>query len=234
MSEQPATQALQFDRADFGANQVQAVVCASCRQPITQSYYDAGGRILCSACRENMERAADAWGGTRFGKAAIAGFLAAIAGAVLWWGVREVTGYEVGLVSIAIGIGVGRAVRWGSANRGGRAYQLLAVFLTYAAVAGNYMPDVIKGFQERSTAEEKAAAAAPQQSEKKDEPLTAGQAAIGILAIFAIAAAAPFLGGASNIIGIAIIAFGLWEAWKVNRRIDVEITGPFSVTPANG
>jgi len=35
------------------------------------------------------------------------------------------------------------------------------------------------------------------------------------------------------IIGLAIIAFGLWEAWKVNRRMDVEITGPFSVTPVN-
>jgi len=57
--------------------------------------------------------------------------------------------------------------------------------------------------------------------------------AIGFLAIFAIAAAASFLAGASNIIGLAIIAFGLWEAWKVNRRMDVEITGPFSVTPVN-
>ena len=231
MTEQPATEALQFDRADFGANQ-QAIVCTSCRQTITQSYYDAGGKILCSYCRERMEQAADSWGGTRLAKAAVAGLLAAIAGAILWWGVREVTGYEVGLISIAIGIGVGRAVRWGSANRGGRAYQLLAVFLTYAAVAGNYMPDVIKGFQEKA-AEEKAASVAKHEPEKKAEPVSASDMAIGFLAIFAIAAAAPFLQGAENIIGLAIIAFGLWEAWKVNRRMDVEITGPYSVTPVN-
>jgi len=232
MSEQPATAALQFDRAEFGDNQ-QAIVCAMCKQDVTQSYYDAGGQIVCSHCRERMAQAADSWSGTRFGKATLAGLLAAIAGAILWWGVRELTGYEVGLVSIAIGIGVGRAVRWGSGNRGGRAYQLLAVFLTYAAVAGNYMPDVVKGFQEQA-AQEKTTTAAKQEPAAKAEPVTVSQMALGFLAIFALAAAAPFFAGASNIIGLAIIAFGLWEAWKVNRRIALEFTGPFSVTPVNG
>jgi len=196
-------------------------------------HHDAGGRILCSACRENLERAADSWGGTRFAKAAIAGLVAAIAGAILWWGVRELTGYEVGLVSIAIGIGVGRAVRWGSMNRGGLAYQLLAVFLTYAAVAGNDMPDVIQGIRENSK-NETPAASAQKDAGKKEEPISAGNMILGLLAIFALAAAAPFLAGASNIIGLAIIAFGLWEAWKINRRVDLQITGPYSVTPVNG
>jgi hypothetical protein len=232
MSEQPVTEALQFDRADFGANQ-QAIVCTMCKQAISQSYYDAGGHIICSHCRERMEQAADSWGGTRLAKAAVAGLLAAIAGAILWWGVRELTGYEVGLVSIVIGIGVGRAVRWGSGHRGGRAYQLLAVFLTYAAVAGNYMPDVIKGFQEKS-AQETTTTAAKQEPATKPEPVSVSQMALGFLAIFALAAAAPFFGGGSNILGLAIIAFGLWEAWKVNRRIALEITGPYSVTPVNG
>lgn len=224
---------LQFDRADFGANQVQAIVCTSCRQPISQSYYDAGGRILCSGCREQLQHADDAWAGTRFAKAFFAGLGAAIAGAILWWGVREITDMEIGLVSIAIGFGVGKAVRWGTGNRGGRAYQFLAVFLTYAAVAGNYTPDVVKAIREQ-VKDEKPAAAASKDAGKKDEPITAGQAAVGLLAIFAIAAAAPFMAGASNIIGLAIIAFGLWEAWKINRRVALEISGPYSVTPAYG
>ena len=29
-----------------------------------------------------------------------------------------------------------------------------------------------------------------------------------------------------------IIAFGLWEAWKFNKRIDAQISGPYTVTPA--
>ena len=28
----------------------------------------------------------------------------------------------------------------------------------------------------------------------------------------------PFLAGAENIIGLLIIAFALWEAWKFNAR----------------
>ena len=224
---------LQFERADFGANQVQAIVCTSCRQPISQSYYDAGGRILCSACREKLEQANDAWGGTRFAKAFFAGLGAAIGGAIVWWGVREITDMEIGLVSIAIGFAVGKAVRWGSGNRGGRGYQFLALFLTYAAVAGNYTPDVIKAIQENAK-DEKPAVTASKDAGKKDEPINFGQAALGLLAIFAIAAAAPFMAGASNIIGLAIIAFGLWEAWKINRRVALNITGPFTVTPTYG
>lgn len=221
---------LQFDRADFGAEQVQAIVCTSCKQPITQSYYDAGGHILCSACREKIDQAGDAWVGTRFARAFFAGLGAAIAGAVLWWGVRAITDMEIGLVSIAIGYGVGKAVRWGTGNRGGRAYQVLAVFLTYAAVAGNYTPDVIKAFRDS----DKPAATAQKTAAQKEEPAGAGEIALGFLVIFAIAAAAPFLAGASNIIGLAIIAFGLWEAWKINRRAALNITGPYSVTPTYG
>src|SRR5205814_71234 len=88
-------------------------------------------------------------GAFRMGRAIVAGFVAAIAGALLWWGVRKITGYEVGLISIAIGVGVGKAVRWGSRSRGGWAYQLLAILLTYGAVAGNYMPDAYQAIREQ-------------------------------------------------------------------------------------
>jgi hypothetical protein len=49
--------------------------------------------------------------------------------------------------------------------------------------------------------------------------------AIGFLLAFAMAA--PFLGGFENIIGILIIGFALWEAWKINRRVPLQIEGPF-------
>jgi hypothetical protein len=63
--------------------------------------------------------------------------------------------------------------------------------------------------------------------------VSAGQAvlALGLVSVFIVALAfvAPFLGGFENIIGIAIIAFGLWEAYKINRRAAAEINGPWSV-----
>lgn len=45
--------------------------------------------------------------------------------------------------------------------------------------------------------------------------------------IFIIAMAAPFLAGFDNIIGLIIIAIGLYEAWKMNKRTDIRISGPF-------
>jgi hypothetical protein len=37
---------------------------------------------------------------------------------------------------------------------------------------------------------------------------------------------APFLSGASNIIGIALIGIALYEAWKFNRSVPLVIDGP--------
>ena len=48
--------------------------------------------------------------------------------------------------------------------------------------------------------------------------------------VLGLAFAAPFLGGTSNIMGILIIGIGLYEAWKINRR--VPLSGPFRFGPA--
>ncbi len=47
------------------------------------------------------------------------------------------------------------------------------------------------------------------------------------LRLFAFALAAPVLGGFQNILGMIIIGIALWQAWKMNRRVDVTFTGPF-------
>src|SRR5581483_7939348 len=51
------------------------------------------------------------------------------------------------------------------------------------------------------------------------ETAGAGAVALAFLVIFGIAFAAPFLAGASNFMGILIIGFALYEAWKINRRV---------------
>jgi hypothetical protein len=231
---------LQFDRVEPTTNA--SSVCSLCKKQIVQSYYEANGQLICGDCRETISEGAASSRAVRFGRAFVAGLGVAILGAVLWWGVRKLTGYEIGIISIAIGVGVGRAVRWGSHNRGGWAYQLLAILLTYAAVAGNYMPDV---FEELSKTEEKQTAAAtttaPAAENSKTvattpaaaskESISAGGFLLALVIVFFIAAASPIVSGANNIIGILIIAFGLYEAWKINRRVDLTITGPFSAAP---
>src|SRR5439155_26102796 len=84
--------------------------------------------------------------GGRVLKAAGLGLLAAIGGSVLYYAVAAITGYELAIVAIAVGFMVGKAVRRGSGNRGGRAYQVLAIVLTYFAIVSTYIPLAVKEF----------------------------------------------------------------------------------------
>lgn len=67
-----------------------------------------------------------------------------------------------------------------------------------------------------------------------------GLGAVALAAVFllALAFAAPFLGGLENIMGLIIIAIGLYEAWKINRAAPLVITGPYRLAstapPARG
>jgi hypothetical protein len=56
--------------------------------------------------------------------------------------------------------------------------------------------------------------------------------ALGIAVLLAFLYLAPFLAGLENVIGILIIGFAVWEAWRINRRVKVAIEGPFEVKPS--
>jgi hypothetical protein len=203
-------QSLQFERAEYAQPVAAQVVCAACNKPVIQSYYEIGGAIICSTCREARDHAMEGFGGGRFVRALGAGAGVGIAGSLVWFGVAKLLDMELALISIAIGYGVGKAVSWGSRGRGGWLYQALAMILTYSSISGaNYL--LILNY-----------------ISNKSIPLTLPI----LLRAIPLAFEAPFLQGAENIIGILIIAFGLWEAWKFNKRVDAAITGPYTVTPA--
>jgi hypothetical protein len=223
------------------------MVCTQCKRAITTSYYLAGDSALCGLCRNDLGRAlASGSSLSRFARALGAGTLAAFLGFLLYYGIAALTGYEFGLIAIVVGFAVGSAVRWGSTGRGGWKYQVLAVGLTYLAIVGTYIPPIVEAIQT-----EEASAAA---SESTDEaassedpsivpvaspPDTIGAAASGeagivrfvVAAAFllALACAAPFLAGFENVIGIIILAIGLFEAWKLTKRTELTITGPHAV-----
>ncbi len=56
---------------------------------------------------------------------------------------------------------------------------------------------------------------------------------LAMVALVALAFAAPFLAGFDNIIGLIIIGIGLYEAWKLNKRVEIVINGPFSAVAGN-
>jgi hypothetical protein len=257
---------LQFDRAEFGG-QPASQTCAACQQPIADRYFDVNGQITCPTCRETIASTFEKDPGWTAPFIALgAGLAGGLVGALLYYAVLKLTGYEIGLIAIVVGLVVGRAVRWGSGGRGGRVYQVMAVAITYLAIVSTYVPFIIEGIR-NSAAQEAAqgaasadgapasgSASAPTQSSQTgkagndtsssrleaggssadDAPMTGGSVAVALVLLFLFVLATPFLAGFQNIIGLLIIGFALWEAWKSNRRVPLAIAGPFALAPAGG
>jgi hypothetical protein len=215
------TQPPQFDRV---AESVPAgALCADCRMPLSGYYYEANGATVCERCKCDIEArftAGSSGGGVV--RALGAGLGAALVGSLVYFLVSALTGYEFGLIAIAVGWGVGMAVRWGSNGRGGKGYQLLAVALTYLAIVSAYIPPIIEEILKPEAVEEQAVDASPVHADlsavaEPEEPATLRDLILGSVFLIALAVAAPFLGGVENMVGLLIIGIGLWEAWKLNR-----------------
>ncbi|WP_375742544.1 hypothetical protein NR800_26460 [Corallococcus interemptor] len=218
---------LQFDRAEF-TEAPSAPKCSFCQRAIKSVYYDLNTRLLCPECREQVE--AELTGGSkskRALKAAVFGFGAAIAGALVYW-VVGLTGYNIGLIAILVGWMVGTAVFKGSESRGGWFYQALAVGLTYFAVAASLAPDVYKELTTQPPAE--VAADAPAGEAVESSP------AANVVLAGVISVAAPVLVGINSPISGLIYGFALFEAWRRTKRTELSIAGPFKLAeaPAEG
>jgi hypothetical protein len=159
----PPDAGLQFDQADFDTAAAPQSVCASCQKPIDDLYYEAGGKVVCAQCRAAIETALK--GGSpvvRAIKGLLFGTVAAIAGALIYYLVIRITNYNIGLIAILVGFMVGKAVRKGSANRGGAFYQAMAVGLCYLAIVWMHVPFVLEAMIN-----------APQISEEESKKLVA-------------------------------------------------------------
>ena len=252
---EPTELDLRFDETDASSHAPPS--CSACNGVIASSYYEAGGAVVCPPCKEAAELHASAGTGTgRLARAALYGLGGAIAGAALYYAIVALTGYEVGLVAIAVGWMVGRAVQIGSAERGGRLYQGLAVLLTYLAIVSTYVPFIVGSVADDTTT----VAEAPHDGGAESDGVTTGadaglataastggaatdvggtqadaaamdpvSVAAGLGLLLLIAMAAPFLAGFENIIGIAIIGFALYQAWQMNARRRVVFTGPYAI-----
>ena len=255
---------LQFEKAEFDQAETKKIECAECRDTIINTYFDAGGKTVCLACRDKIEEEQSRGNGvTRFIRALLFGVPAAFLGAGIYYAISALTGYEFGLVAIVIGLMVGAAVRAGSRRKGGWAYQTLAVILTYLAIVSTYIPLIIQEarktdqagnteiilpldtarVQENNTAvsseiseeqtsmqdiEFTAGTVPSGSSEPEEVSFLMGLIGLGVLLVFAMIV--PFMMGFENILGLVIIAIGLYEAWKINKRNPIAITGPFTIS----
>ena len=221
---------LQFDRAEPTGGPAGST-CAACRQPITGTYFEINGNVVCASCRDGV---ISQWtrGGSagRFAKALGLGILAMVGCSIVWYAVLKLTDSQWGILAVVVGFAVGTAVRKGSNGRGGWRYQALAIFLTYTAIVSSYVPFIIEGMRQGS-AEVASDSLVKVEAEKAAvaEPPSGGAFVLGIVFLLGLLYATPFLAGLENAIGILIIGFALYQAWKLNTKAELRITGPYQV-----
>lgn len=189
---------LQFETAEYAAG---APTCSLCGQPVTGEWWTIGGNPYCAPCRHRVaafvERRASAG---ELARGLLFGLGAALAGSAAWYGVREGTGYELGLLAIGVAWLVSAAVVAG-AGRGGP-QQLAAVALTYLSIAWSYAPYAY------------------------DAAL--GVAGVAIAAV-TVLAMPVFLAQEGDAIWFVIVGIALWSAFQRTRRPNLTYSGPFTV-----
>ena len=222
-AESVAAAGVSFERAEFDKPQQAPLACGFCKKPVSGEYWQIAKRTACASCRASLERElANSASRATFLRAAQYGGLAAAAGSVGWIVISKVTGYEIGIVAIGIGYLVGKAVRKGAGGFGAPRYQYLAMFLTYSAIALASLPAIFEAIAQTAS---HPASHAPSH-------VGLGSVLWAWLMILGIAYASPFLSGMRNIMGLFIIAIGLYEAWKFTRAAPIEVLGPFSIEGA--
>src|SRR5437868_4872092 len=136
---------LGFDRAEFASAEDAKPSCAICKRLLGSTYFTINGSIACEDCHHLVSsQVKESKGARAFLRAAGFGVAAAIGGSVAWYAVAKITGMEIGLLAIAVGYAVGKAVRHGARGPGARRYQALAMLLTYLSITGSYVPLVWK------------------------------------------------------------------------------------------
>jgi hypothetical protein len=233
---------------------VPLAICASCNEPIRVVYYEANGSVLCSRCRGKLEAQVGSSGGMRrFRRALGFGLGAAVAGAAVYFGIAAATDHTFAIVAVFVGFIVGKAVFVGTGHRGGRRYQVLAVVLTYFAIASTYLPEVMKearpkvalssdslkaevrsdwsrteatGTDSLASAD---AATPPAAGKAAHEQISFGTYLIAFAGILLLTAALPIIAGFSSIISVVILGVGLVQAWRLNRAVNVTISGPYRI-----
>lgn len=200
----PPSDGLQFDKVEYGtAGGGNAASCASCDMPITDTYYEVNGQIMCTNCKAQLQQAiAGGSKAMRMLQAFSFGFAAMVLSSIAYYLVRKLANAEFAIASIAIGWGIGWAVHRGAGGRGGLFYQLTAVLLTYCAIAFSYAVPYMRDISTN---------------------------ALPVIArVFGYVLAIPVSAGIQSPILFLIYIFGLWQAFRMNARPRIVVTGPYS------
>ncbi len=230
---------LQFRRAEPVAEPDPTTRCVSCPAEITDEYFHAQGQVVCPECATKIEAGQQAPPAISLGTAALYGAGAAVAGMILYALVAIVTSLEIGLISILVGIMVGKAVRKGSKGLGGRPQQILAVALTYFSISVSNVPVFFWHMSKQKPPVEAKGEAGKAQSTEQQEDGKPSELGLGgaLVIIVAFGLASPFLiafsDPGSGLLSLLILFFGLQRAWALTGRSEILVLGPYKLEPVS-
>jgi len=162
-----------------------------------------------------------------FVRGVLFGIGGAVLGLTIYAAVAIATGLVLGLVSLAVGYIVARAILMGSGGRTGRRYQIVAALLTYAAVSLAAIPIAVSQVWKleadlkkvAGTADVRAVSPAPDTTVATSQGnADAASLVPNIGRLLMIGLASPFLDlqeSPQGIIGLIILAVGIRIAWRM-------------------
>jgi hypothetical protein len=230
---------LRFDRATYAKDASAGVPCASCKGPLGDPYWKWQQHTVCARCRDRLAgMLADSQSNKRLAKAILLGGATALGCGIAYAVFVAATKMQFALATIGIAFLIARVVRQASGGVGGVRFQVVAVAFTYLSATMGYIPGIWHGLtqaSEHAKVEAKTGAASPEASASPSTDSDAkpkggvGSLLVGVAWLLGIMLAAPFLEATEAPLGLLIVGFGLWEAWKLSRGPPVRLEGPFRV-----
>jgi hypothetical protein len=239
----PTGSDLRFDRATYTKGPDTGVPCASCKGALGDSYWRWQQHTICGRCREGIARQlADSQSNKRLAKAVLTGGATALACGIAYAMFVSATHIQFALATIGIAFVIARVVRKASGGIGGTRFQVVAVALTYLSATMGYIPGIWGALRDAS-AKHHAAEAASKDSPSSPEAAATSSSApeaakpkpsvggllVAVAWLVGLMLAAPFLEATEAPLGLLIVGFGLWEAWKLSRGPPARLEGPFRV-----
>jgi hypothetical protein len=232
----PSVDDLQFRRAQpIDTTDAQAgKSCAACKQLIDGQFYQVQNHVICPSCAARIEAGKLAKKPIPWVRLVIYGGGAALAGSILY-AIPLAMGFQIGIVALAVGWMVGKAIRAGGYGTGGRPQQILAVALTYFAISTSFIPagillTVRYGVFAHPAVQDDADHSAPPTIIQRVRSFSVFGPALRAYAVYALIS--PFLELRSSPVGglisLFIIFIGLQRAWALTAGHEILVTGPYS------
>jgi hypothetical protein len=225
---------LNFERATYTQSEA-GPPCASCNGPLSDEYWEFSSRPICGNCQGQIAATLEASRSrATFIRGIVQGGATAFACGVAYAIFVQLTDYQLALITIGIAYVIAKVLRRVSGGAGGRRYQVLAVILTYLASAMGYAPAIVAGLDSSAEAPAKTSGTAATTPANPEPGAPGGVSVVGLVLaagfFLAVTLAAPFLAAMDAPIGLLIVGFGLWEAWKLTGGVPLVLGGPYRRT----